>query len=147
MQDIIQSNVNPKHYKNYIGEIEWVEAMCQIPTLREPIQFKAALEFTLRGYLDRKGQKDDELQELKKCRFYLQYLIMYMENDCKVVSAKKVHETFTDKKDDIKKLYETGIAALELCPECPSIVGPATECECAEIKLKHKLDKAYDGLK
>jgi len=33
------------------------------------------LELQIRKYLDRLGKKDDELQELLKARFYLQYLI------------------------------------------------------------------------
>lgn len=91
--DMIKRAVNPNHYKSYIDELEWLDAMSKIPTLRNPERFKAALELQIRKYLDRNGQKDDGLQELRKCRFYLQYLIKYIENGNSFVSAKEVHKS------------------------------------------------------
>ncbi len=87
----IESQVNPRHYKNYIDDYQWLDAMSRIPSFREPAIFKGALELQIRKYLDRKGRKDDDLQELKKALFYLQYKIKYIENDNKPVSAEDVH--------------------------------------------------------
>lgn len=69
--------VSPKHYKSYIGNAQWLEAMSQIPTLRDPEKFSAAVELQVRKYLDRNGQKDEEIQELLKAHWYLEYLIAY----------------------------------------------------------------------
>ena len=88
--------VDPDHYKHYVGDLQWLDAMSRIPTLRDPIKFKAALELQIRKYLDRNGSKDEELQELKKARFYLQYLISYIENNCEPVYAEEVHKQLRD---------------------------------------------------
>lgn len=75
----IQKAVEPVHYKGYIGSYQWLDAMSKIPTLRDATAFEGALELQIRKYLDRRGQKDDPIQELKKARFYLQYLIEFLE--------------------------------------------------------------------
>jgi hypothetical protein len=72
--------VDPKHYKDYILNYEWLEAMSRIKTLRDPERFTGGLEFMVRKYLDRRGGKDAELQELKKSRVYLQVWISYLEH-------------------------------------------------------------------
>lgn len=82
--------IDPPHYKNYIEDLQWLDAMSKIPTLRNPDNFCAALELQVRKYLDRRGQKDHGLQELKKARFYLQYWIKYLEHG--TVYAKDVQE-------------------------------------------------------
>jgi len=92
-EEQLNSIVNPSHYKSFVGDYEWIEVMSMLPVFKEPKVFKGALEILLRGYLDRKGQKDDELTELKKARFYLQYMIKYIENGNKTVLAKDVHES------------------------------------------------------
>lgn len=84
--------INPSHYKDYIDDMQWLDAMSKIPTLRKPERFKAALELQIRKYLDRNGSKDATIQELKKARFYLQYLISYIENDEKPIFAADVHK-------------------------------------------------------
>lgn len=91
MQPKISKAVDPTHYKNYIDEMQWIDAMSKIPTLRAPERFKAALELQIRKYLDRNGGKDNTVQELKKARFYLQYLIAYIENGDSPVLAADVH--------------------------------------------------------
>jgi hypothetical protein len=83
--------INPKHYKEYLAGFEWLDAMSRIKRFENPDIFKGALELQIRKYLDRNGQKDSELQETKKARFYLQYLIMYIENGDKPIFAKDVH--------------------------------------------------------
>lgn len=94
-EDKVAKAVDPSHYKGYIGEMQWLDAMSQIPTLRDPIKFEAAVELQIRKYLDRNGGKDSTIQELKKAQFYLTYLIMYKENGCKPISAANVHARLT----------------------------------------------------
>ena len=90
----IEKAVNPSHYKAYIDDYQWLDAMSRIPTLKRPELFCAALELQIRKYLDRNGGKDASIQELKKARFYLEYMIQYMEG--KNVSAAGVHEKLKD---------------------------------------------------
>jgi hypothetical protein len=71
--------VDPKHYKGYFKEHQWVDTMREITPMKMGDRFRGALEFTVRGYLDRCGQKDDELQELNKALFYFMYLVKYVE--------------------------------------------------------------------
>jgi hypothetical protein len=92
IQPLKKDHINPSHYKNYIEELQWIDAMSRIPTLRDPTKFKAALELQLRKYLDRNGGKDEELQELKKAQFYLMYIIMYIENGNMPIKAVDVHK-------------------------------------------------------
>jgi hypothetical protein len=75
--DRVKSAVDPKHYKGYLEDYQWLDAMSRIPTLRDPAKFEAAVEMQIRKYLDRNGQKDDSIQELEKARWYLSYLIAY----------------------------------------------------------------------
>jgi hypothetical protein len=77
--DKVMAAVDPPHYKGYIDDHQWIDAMSRIPTLRDPDNFIAALELQVRKYLDRRGKKDDSLQELKKAQFYLAYMIKYIE--------------------------------------------------------------------
>jgi len=68
--------VAPDHYKEYVPGMQWIDCMSKLSNYRlAPERFKGALELQIRKYLDRLGKKDDELQELLKARFYLQYLI------------------------------------------------------------------------
>jgi hypothetical protein len=74
--EIVQA-VDPKHYKGYVEEFQWIDTMSRIPTLKDPKIFSGAVEMQIRKYLDRNGQKDDVVQELLKARWYLNYLIAY----------------------------------------------------------------------
>lgn len=75
----IQKAVEPNHYKNYVDEYWWLEAMLRIPRYRNnPEAVKGALELQTRKYLDRIG-KDERLQELKKALFNLACLVHYTE--------------------------------------------------------------------
>ena len=91
-EEAIQSAVDPKHYKGYIDDMEWIEAMSKIPTLKNTDIFCGALELQVRKYLDRRGNKDHSLQELKKARFYLQCWIDFIETG--KIDAKATHERF-----------------------------------------------------
>lgn len=82
--------VDAKHYKGYYKEAQWLEVMCSIPTLRDPEKMFAALELQVRKYLDRNGQKDNTLQELKKAQFYLAFWVKYKETG-EVPSAEAIH--------------------------------------------------------
>jgi hypothetical protein len=69
--------VNPTHYKGYIFDMQWIEAMQFIPRYRDPEVFKGALELQVRKYLDRLGKKDSDIQELQKSLWYLRFLVAY----------------------------------------------------------------------
>ena len=83
--------VKPVHYKNFIDEYQWLDAMSRIHRYEKPEVFKGAVELQIRKYLDRNGKKDSELQELMKGLFYYIYLVMYIKNGEKPILAKDVH--------------------------------------------------------
>lgn len=79
--DAVAKAIDPSHYKGYIEEMQWIDAMSKIPSLRKPERFIAALELQIRKYMDRNGAKDLTIQEWKKARFYMVYLVAYIDND------------------------------------------------------------------
>ena len=66
--------INPLHYKT--GGIETIDFMKAKST---PEEFRGHLRLTSLKYLSRYGQKDNELQELKKAKWYLDRLIEELE--------------------------------------------------------------------
>ena len=87
----VAAAVDAAHYKNYVDELQWIDAMSKIPSLRDPERFIAALELQIRKYMDRNGRKDESLQEWKKARFYMCYLVAYLENGCVCIPAAEIH--------------------------------------------------------
>jgi len=82
---VTKDHINPSHYQNFFNvspevNLQWIEAMQYQPRFRNPESFKAALELTIRGYMDRCGQKDSELQELQKALWYMKFLVAYIKN-------------------------------------------------------------------
>lgn len=73
---MIKDHINPDHYK--IGGIETIDYMKAKST---PEEFKGHLRLTALKYLSRFGKKDDELQELKKAKWYLDRLVQELENE------------------------------------------------------------------
>ena len=73
---MIKDHINPDHYK--IGGIETIDYMKAKST---PEEFKGHLRLTALKYLSRFGKKDDELQELKKAKWYLDRLVQEIENE------------------------------------------------------------------
>ena len=71
-----KDHINPEHYK--IGGIETIDYMKAKST---PEEFKGHLRLTALKYLSRFGKKDDELQELKKAKWYLDRLVQELENE------------------------------------------------------------------
>ena len=71
-----KDHINPEHYK--IGGIETIDYMKAKST---PEEFKGHLRLTALKYLSRYGKKDDELQELKKAKWYLDKLVQDLENE------------------------------------------------------------------
>ena len=65
----------PPHYQFYIKDMQWFEAMQYVVK-----PFRPAAEIQIRKYLDRLGQKNDELEELLKARWYLNFLVAYTIN-------------------------------------------------------------------
>lgn len=74
----INAAIDPTHYKCYIEELQWLDAMSRIPSFRDPKAFIGALELQVRKYLDRMGQKDITYQEIGKALFYLEYWRQYI---------------------------------------------------------------------
>ena len=66
--------INPEHYKT--GGIETIDYMKAKSTKEE---FRGHLRLTALKYLSRFGQKDNELQELLKAKWYLDRLISELE--------------------------------------------------------------------
>ena len=71
-----QDMINPSHYKK--GGIEAIDYMKAKSTSEE---FKGHLRLTALKYLSRYGQKDNELQELEKAKWYLDRLIQELKNE------------------------------------------------------------------
>ena len=68
------SAINPEHYK--IGGIETIDYMKAKST---PEEFQGHLRLTAIKYLSRYGHKDNQIQELKKAKWYLDRLITEIE--------------------------------------------------------------------
>ena len=68
--------INPEHYKT--GGIETIDYMKAKST---PEEFRGHLRLTALKYLSRYGQKDNELQELKKAKWYLDRLISELKEN------------------------------------------------------------------
>ena len=89
----IASAVNPKHHGNFVDDYGWLDVECRKPHFRnDPEAFIKAVRLQVDKYMARTGRKDDELQEFKKARFYLQYIIMFIENNKKPILAEDVHK-------------------------------------------------------
>ena len=77
----IASAVDPDHYKGYLGDLQWLEAMNRMSRFQNnPKIFMGAVELQARKYLDRLGEKDNEAQEILKAVWYLRYLAAYVIN-------------------------------------------------------------------
>lgn len=90
----ISAAVDPTHYKCYIEDLQWIDAMSRIPSFKDPKVFIGALELQVRKYLDRMGQKDTTYQEIGKALFYLEYWRQYLGwayYDKPRPTAKRVH--------------------------------------------------------
>jgi hypothetical protein len=90
--DSISAKVAAKHYEGYIDDLEWIDAMSRIPSFQKSEVFLGAVELQVRKYLDRPGKNEPRLQELKKARWYLNYMIAYVENGLKPIKAKEVKD-------------------------------------------------------
>ena len=55
--------INPQHYKNFVKEMQWIEVQQHISK-----DFEALCEGMQRKYIDRRGKKGDELEDLKKAK-------------------------------------------------------------------------------
>lgn len=71
-----KDHINPDHYK--VGGVETIDYMKAKST---PEEFRGHLRLTALKYLSRFGKKDDELQELKKAKWYLDRLVYELENE------------------------------------------------------------------
>lgn len=82
--------VNPSHYADLIEvdgvvSLQWLEHLQHHARFRDPERFKSAVEMQVRKYLDRCGQKDEELQEILKALWYMKFLAAYIKNGNKPI--------------------------------------------------------------
>lgn len=87
--DVLE-HVDAPHYKNFMGELQWIETMNRLSAFEEPKVFLGALELTVRGYIDRMGKKDRMEQDILKAIWYLQYMVAYIANDHKPILIKDI---------------------------------------------------------
>jgi len=100
------SNIDPPHYQAYLEvkhisfttELQWLETMCRIERFRNnPEHFIAALELQVRKYLDRRGKKDDDLQELQKGLWYYKFMVAYIKNGNEPIYVRDVDSILSRK--------------------------------------------------
>lgn len=82
--------INPSHYAGLIEidgvvSLQWLEHLQHHARFRDPERFKSAVEMQVRKYLDRCGQKDEELQEIMKALWYMKFLAAYIKNGNKPI--------------------------------------------------------------
>jgi hypothetical protein len=90
-----KDHINPSHYQACFAipcmiELQWLEHIQYHHHFKNPEVFKGAIELQIRKYLDRNGGKDEELQELKKAAWYLNFLIKYVEAGDKPIFVKDI---------------------------------------------------------
>jgi hypothetical protein len=104
--DEIVKAVDPDHYQNFVSfellghgpvSLQWIEAEFLKPQFRDnPEAIKGALLFQIDKYLSRLGKKDAKVQELKKARWYMNYLIAFESNGNRPLFVKDI-KAFTEK--------------------------------------------------
>jgi hypothetical protein len=82
--------INPSHYQGYVKDMQWLEVMQYLPRFRDPDCFKASVELQARKYLDRLGQKDNDVQELLKSVWYIRFLAAYIKNGNKPIRVEEI---------------------------------------------------------
>jgi len=101
----VDEAVDPSHYQNFLQlddvgfpvSLQWIEVEFRKPQFRDnPQAIEGALLFQINKYLSRLGEKDDEIQELKKALWYLNYLIAFESNGRRPLLVKDM-KTFKDK--------------------------------------------------
>ena len=71
--------INPKHHKELVPGYEFMSFMKHwLPRFKDPV-YAGGLMQTMK-YLTRLGLKDNDLQELHKARWYLNWTINYLES-------------------------------------------------------------------
>ena len=88
--------INPSHYQSYVMDLQWLETMQYLPSFRDPVCFKAAVELQVRKYLDRLGGKDAEQQELGKALWYLKFLLAYTKNGNQPIRIKDIEKILNE---------------------------------------------------
>lgn len=89
------NHIDPPHYQNFFKSealnlsMQWLENQSGIMA---PERFEGALELMQKKYIDRRGGKDEEVQELKKALWYLKYWIAYLVNGRKFTRVEAVNK-------------------------------------------------------
>lgn len=91
--------INPSHYQGFLEikdhnqdiTLQWLETMqYHVRYRNKPEVFCGAIELQVRKYLDRNGQKDEELQEVEKSLWYLKFLTAFMKNGYKPIRVAEI---------------------------------------------------------
>lgn len=86
----IEDHVDAPHYKNYMGDLQWIDTMSRLSSFEDPKVFRGALELTVRGYIDRMGKKDRAEQDILKAVWYLRYMAAYIANGDKPILIENI---------------------------------------------------------
>jgi hypothetical protein len=86
-----KDHINPAHYKDIVPNMQFAEMMQHmLKQCKDP--FEGAMLYCTFKYLVRNGKKDDMLQEYKKAKWYLDYIIAYMSNGRKPIHVADVRQ-------------------------------------------------------
>lgn len=86
----VEDHVDAPHYKNYMGDLQWIDTMSRLSAFEDPKVFRGALELTARGYIDRMGKKDRAEQDILKAVWYLRYMAAYIANGDKPILIENI---------------------------------------------------------
>jgi Protein of unknwon function (DUF3310) len=79
-------HINPRHYKEIVPGMQYMEMMQYM--LRD---VESHLMGQIYKYLMRNGKKDDEIRDLEKSKWYLDFLIAYKKNG-KPITIEQIHK-------------------------------------------------------
>lgn len=93
------SKINPDHYRHFMGSFQWIETICRLERfkgMRHPMM--AALEFTVRGYLDRAGRKgtETEVEDLSKALWYLKFMVAFAKSNYEPILVSQVENILAE---------------------------------------------------
>jgi len=75
--------INPSHYQDIVPGMQFFEMMQYMLVGKRPVEAGALVH--MYSYLMRNGKKGDALEDYKKARWYLNFLIAYLENNCQPI--------------------------------------------------------------
>ena len=87
IKKLTEDQINPTHYQDFVQDLQWIETMQYIiPNI------EAGMELMTRKYMDRRGKKDPDIQELGKGMWWYRLWLAYLKNDKKPVLVKDIED-------------------------------------------------------